>query len=212
MKMNKKKLAVLSLVLCVAAVVSMSSLAWFSAEDSVTNTLNFVNDFAMDVYETKEDGTKVGVGGDTVGLVFDNLVPNQKIHKDPTVLNKSATEPQWVRMTVKVSKGQDWINFLGVDASLEVIFRGYTDALWEHPEDTKLDDEGNLVRTFYLREKLAPGATITLFNEVYIHSAMTTADAAKLTGTTITIQAKAIQSSQVDADSCRAAFAIVEGK
>ena len=207
MKMNKKKLAVVSLAVCVLAILSLGSLAWYTAEDSLTNNLNFVNDFAMDLIETDDQGHEVGTGSSTTGLTINNIVPNQKIHKDPTVINKSAVEPQWIKMTVKVSKGQQWINFLGVDASLEVLFLGYDDTMWEHPVDPALDGNGNLVATFYLKDKLVPGASVTLFNQIYIHPAMKVADAANLNGTTITIEAKAIQSSAVGVDTCQAAFA-----
>lgn len=209
MKMNKKKLAVVSLVLCIAAIISMGSLAWFTAEDSIVNNLSFVNDFAMDLVETDATGAVVGTEGSTTGLTFTNLVPNQTIHKDPTVINKSATEPQWVKMTVKVSNGAAWATVLGPGTKLWDIFTGYTDSLWVHPSDPVLDDSDNIVATFYLKDKLIPGGQIPLFTGIKISNAIETTDVSSLNGTTITIEAKAIQSSELGVSTCVDAFNLV---
>ncbi|MBQ0101463.1 MAG: SipW-dependent-type signal peptide-containing protein, partial [Firmicutes bacterium] len=210
MKMNKKKLAVVSLVLCVAAIISMNTLAWFTDNDSIVNEFNFVDDFAVDIYETNDEGEKVGVDGDTTGLTFENVLPGQTLHKDPTVLNKSSVESMWVKMTVTV--GNVWRDgFLGAGASLQNLFLGYEDELWAHPDDVTLDENNNLVAVFYLKDKLAPGAEVKLFEEVYIHSAMTKEIAAQLNGTTLTVKADVVQTTAFPAEDCVSAFALVEG-
>ena len=67
MKMTKKKVFVTALAVCLVAILSMGSLAWFSAQDSVTNNFHIADSadnnpddiFSVDVYEkydSDEDG------------------------------------------------------------------------------------------------------------------------------------------------------------
>ena len=134
MKMNKKKLAVVSLVLCIAAIISMSSLAWFTAEDTVDNTLKFVTDFAMDLYETNGQGGIIRDASDptkTIGQVYENLRPGSTIYKDPTVVNKSSSDDQWIRMTVTLDHYDVWDDVVPSGADLSAVFTGHTASAWE---------------------------------------------------------------------------------
>jgi len=196
MKMNKKKLAVVSLILCVVAIISMGSLAWFTADDYVDNELNFVTNFSMDLIE--HNGTKVvGKGDNHTGLTFDNVKPGDELKKDPTVINKSKKEDQWIKMTVKVSDATSWASVVPEGFDLSAIFTGYTDSLWLHPEDPKVEGT-DYVMTFYLKDKLAAGSEVTLFTGVTIPDTMTLEQAQAIGSSTITISADAMQSDAGD--------------
>ena len=61
MKNTKKKVFVVALAICLVAIISMGSLAWFTASDSVDNTFKIAdsnddaNDvFSIDLYEKKD--------------------------------------------------------------------------------------------------------------------------------------------------------------
>ena len=57
--MNKKKVFILALAVCLIAILSMSTLAWFNAADDVTNKFMIADsdgdgtpDFSVSVWET----------------------------------------------------------------------------------------------------------------------------------------------------------------
>ena len=194
MKMNKKKLAVVSLVLCLAAIISMGSLAWFTADDYVDNTLKFVTSFEMDLieHEGSATGTLVGSGDNHTGITFNNVKPGSDLYKDPTVMNKSSNEAQWIKMTVMVDKAAAWSSVVPNGTDLTTIFTGYDDSLWLHPEDPKIEG-GNYVMSFYLKNMLAAGANQTLFTGVSIPETMTLAQAKTLEESHIVVTAEAMQ-------------------
>ena len=200
MKMNKKKLAVISLVLCVVAVISMGSLAWFTAEDTVENKLQFVKDFQMDLYETDKDGNPIKSGDDTIGQTYENVRPNATLHKDPTVINKSAAEDQWIRVTVTVDKADKWKEALTAleITDLSTIFTGHSSTLWTR-YDAPAEDATNktISYTFYLNSKLEHGKTATLFTGVHIPEGMTIAQAKAIEESKITVKAEAMQASDL---------------
>lgn len=209
MKMNKKKLAVVSLVLCIAAIISMGSLAWFTADDTVVNNLSFVTDFQMDLveHEGSAEGTEVGTGTSQTGLTLSNLKPGSEVWKDPTVLNKSASEAQWIKMTVKVSKAAAWATAVPEGTDLTTIFTGYVDDLWFHPEDPAIEGT-DYVATFYLKNKLAAGSSQALFTGIKIPETMTLDQAKAIEDCTITVIANAVQSDA--GDDVLTAFAAAE--
>ncbi len=66
MKITKKKVFVAALAVCLVAILSFATLAWFTAEDDVTNKFNFATsgdtgatDFGIDVYEVDKDGNSL---------------------------------------------------------------------------------------------------------------------------------------------------------
>lgn len=68
MKMNKKKVFTLALAVCLIAILSMGTLAWFSDSDSIKNDFMFDDsnndgtpDFKVDVFETDGNGGKLEV-------------------------------------------------------------------------------------------------------------------------------------------------------
>lgn len=204
MKMNKKKLAVVSLVLCIAAIISMSSLAWFTAEDTVDNTLKFVTDFAMDLYETNGQGGIIRDATDsnkTIGQTYENLRPGSTIYKDPTVINKSSSDDQWIRMTVTLDHYDVWD-----DVDLSTFFDGYEAAAWDYDGAVVSQDGKTITHTYYLKSKLAPNATATLFTGVKIPNGLTLEQAKAIIESHIIVKAEAIQATGRTVSSAKAAF------
>lgn len=211
MKMNKKKLAVVSLLLCIAAIISMGSLAWFTASDSVTNTLSFVTDFSMQVYETDVDGvTKHVVNNDNVGWDYLNLMPNQVIHKDPTVQNMSSSEAQWIKVAVTVDKYSTWKTVVAEGSDLTSIFKEFDASAWSlygTPAVNATND--TITYTYILNCALPAGQTATLFKSVQIPSAITVEQAATLSGSKIIIDAEALQVSELGKTNAKDAWDLV---
>lgn len=201
MKMNKRKLAVVSLIVCVAAIISMGSLAWFTADDSVENELKFVTDFSMDLYETDDDGNIVKSGAETIGRTYNNVRPGAVLHKDPTVVNKSSSEDQWIRMTVTVTGADVWTE-LGVTdlADIFVTDKDF-DKTWKRYDKPAVttggDDKGTVSYTFYLLGKLGHGKTATLFSAVKIPDSLTVEQTKTIESCKIIIKAEAMQASDL---------------
>lgn len=191
MKMNKKKLAVVSLVLCIAAIISMSSLAWFTANDYVDNTLKFSTDFAMDLIEHKDsaDGKVIGKGDNHTGITFKDVKPGSELYKDPTVVNKSKNEDQWIKFTVSFDNATTWADLV---TDFTTLFTGYDESLWTIAEDPKVDGS-NYVATFYLTDKLAAGSSQALFTGITIPEDMTLEQATTMSTSVMTVTADAMQ-------------------
>ena len=197
MKLNKKKIAVVSLIVCIIAILSLGSLAWYTANDTVVNTLSFVTNFQMDLIEHDAEGQIVGADGDTTGITFTNVRPNAELKKDPTVINKSAAEDQWVRMSVTVSKASEWAKVVTAGSDLSEIFTGFDDTAWVRYGAAPEISGDTVTYTYYLNEKLAAGKSATLFTGIHIPKNIT--DGSKLDGTTITVKAEAMQASDLGA-------------
>ena len=81
MKITKKKVLVAALAICLVAIISSGSLAWFNATDSVTNTFKVATDdnvtdpaFSVKVSETDLSG------GETVdGVTYYAVLPGDVI-------------------------------------------------------------------------------------------------------------------------------------
>lgn len=109
MKMTKKKVFVVALAVCLIAILSMSTLAWFNATDSVTNSFKFDDtdgdgspDFKVDIFET-ENGQEVD------GKEYDHVAPGAVLEKDPTVRN-SGDYAMYTRVIVTLSNATAWTN------------------------------------------------------------------------------------------------------
>jgi len=214
MSTKRKKLAVVAILLCVAAAISAGTLAWFTDTDKVENTLKFVTDFEMDLYETDDQGEIVQDGqGNTIGTTYENLYPGATVHKDPTVVNKSSSEPQYIRVTVTVDKADVWTQIIPQGTDLTGIFSGYDSAVWVRNDDPAYDNTAKTVTyTYYLREALAAGQKATLFTGITIPSQLDNDQVSKLDGCKITVTADAIQVNGLENVTTAAqAFALLSG-
>ena len=215
MQNKKSKVLVIALIVGLVAILSVGSLAWFTAKDEVTNTLKLADDFEIDVYETDENSAAiVDETGKTVGKTYENIMPGQTIHKDPTVKN-TGTHPEWVRVNVTLSNYDIWSHVVESGADLSTIFTGFESGKWTRYDAPTVDDTAKTVTyTFYLNSKLEADATQALFTGVKIPESLTL-DQAKTIGTdgfTIKVEAEAIQAENLDSaiTTPQAAFALLE--
>ncbi len=117
MKLNKRKIFVIAIALCLTAILSFSTLAWFTANDSVTNEFLFADsdddgnvDFSIDVWETvdpERDGTTAEVGkgvrdSDEPTVTYEEVLPGDELVKTAHITNTSSSErySQYVRATI----------------------------------------------------------------------------------------------------------------
>lgn len=211
MKMNKRKIFVIALAVCLIAVLSMGTLAWFSAEDSIENKFHFADsnddgktDFSVDVVESNDPE------GD--GLVFEELLPGASLEKDPTVKNTSSSDKysQYIRVTLtlkdptgawkaafdakRVGEGK-YLAFLNemfktVDMQNTWELAGSQGVGYGYDENAK-----EFFWVFYYKNILKKGEEVKLFTQVVIPTGLTVADAsAMLSKFDVTVKAEAIQS------------------
>ena len=228
MKNTKKKILVVALIISLVAIISIGSLAWFTAKDEVTNTIKLADDFEITVFEHNFNDPNTAVT--TEGVTYTGIMPGQTIKKDPTVKN-TGTHPEWVRVKVTLSHYDEvWENAIkaGEDGKihLENIFTGYDPAIWEQadgdPVVVPAVTEGTpapstVTITFYLRNKLEPYSDTTnnqykLFDSVTIPGELTSEQATAMNGQfTIKVEAEAIQAENLDSaiTTPQAAFALL---
>lgn len=235
--MSKKKLVALALVVIMIAIVSFSSLAWFSDSDSVTNDFaiaggennNSDEIFSVDVMEVVDlDGD--GKGEATVGYdqdpnyidtaIYNNITPGDMLLKRPQTKNTGSYE-QWVRMKVTFDNANYWVALMqkyGYNDMTDMLYMrdGTTkltaSANWTYaPEQTAVEND-QVTYVFYYNGKLQPDSTAVLFGYVNIPYQFNQADMAPFTNGDfqMVITGEAIQVKNIEADSAKAAFAVVE--
>ena len=222
MRNKKSKVLVIALIISLIAIITVGSLAWFTAKDDVTNTLKFEDNFSIDVYETDETGAAiVDESGKTVGKTYENIMPGQEIHKDPTVWN-NGDQPEWVRVTVTLDDGLTWMNIMAANGKTEVnladFFKGYEESKWTCTEHSRISPDivsgdRSVSWVFYLNNKLAANAKETLFTDVVIPEELTKEQAKALNGAfTIKVEAEAIQAEYLPdtVKTAQDAFALLE--
>lgn len=108
--MNKKKVFALALAVCLIAILSMGTLAWFNATDSVENQFKFDDtdndgtpDFKVDIYETDENGDPLPAGKE-----YPHVAPGAVLAKDPTVRN-TGDYGMYTRVVVTLDNASAWI-------------------------------------------------------------------------------------------------------
>lgn len=223
--MNKKKVFVIALAVCLIAILSFGTLAWFSDSDTVTNKFHVATSddptdpddiFSVDVMEkidTDGDGiidATVDVGDvEDGGHDYEDIYPSAELIKEPIVVNTGAYD-QYVRMNVTVDK--QWDTLVGGD--LTATLKGYDADVWTFGGKTEENDK--VTYTYYLNRVLVAGDTEgegreTLFTHVVIPADLTQADMATLNGMfTMDILAEAVQADNTG-DNAQAAFALVMG-
>ena len=224
MKLTKKKVFVIALAVCLIAILSFSTLAWFNSTDEVTNEF-FVADsdddtpdeiFSVDVWEPNDENDDDVITDnekDHNGQEFPDIVPGGTYKKEPTIENTGYYD-QWVRVIVTVTNANAWTEILGEDYDLADIFVGHDASKWvRYDAPTKYADK--LIYVYYYNEVLegnggvdGTGETAVLFNAVKFPEDLTQTDLAKLKGGfNLTVKADALQSDAIDAANAKAAFA-----
>ena len=223
MKLSKTKVVALALAVCLIAVLSMGSLAWFTDDDSVTNDFFIAGSedenpdkvFSVDVWEDATSEDKDGEAKIQTGIEYPAIVPGDDLYKEVNIENTGAYE-QYVRAIVTVSDAHIWQQLHGtVYVPLEKIATDLNPdfKVWS----TEYDAEANtLTYVLYYQNILEAGKLVTLSTNVAIPEAMTREQAAKMAGGfNISVTADAVQTKNVGATAPEAfatvGMAIAEG-
>lgn len=217
MKNSKKKILVISVIVCLIALISIGTLAWFNDSDEVTNQFYIATSdsptdpddiFSVDVWEYTDGDTEEK---EQSGEKYEDITPGGRYHKEPYVENTGAYD-QWVRVKVTLSDAGAWQNIMNKYGltDLSRIFEDHDETAWTFGGSELEEDE--LTYTYYLNYKLAPGEKACLFTTVVIPSELDQVDLATLGGDfALNIVAEAVQSDNLGAVNAMEAFAIVEG-
>ena len=204
MKLSKTKVVALALAVCLIAILSMGSLAWFTDDDSVTNDFFIAGSedenpddvFSVDVWE-KDDPNSVDKIQD--GIDYPAIVPGDDLYKEVNIENTGAYE-QYVRAIVTVSDAHIWQQLHGetyvplnkIATDLNTKFE-----TWSIEFNA---DKDELTYVLYFSEILpAEGQDIaTLFTNIAIPEAMDRYQAAEMAGGfVINVVAEAVQTEHV---------------
>ena len=219
--MSKKKLVTVAIIVMVFAILSYSTLAWFYADDKVTNNFEIdssLNGFNIDVWELVEndEGEEVEVGKETKEdansvASFTGLVPDvertKTVHITNTSGNALATQYIMVKVTftnysAMETMGESNANFDCTD----MLLGGYFDEtagekLWWYDAAGVDKDaaENTVTYTFYLNKVLANGEDVVLFDAVMLPATMDINDVAALAqgGFGMKVVAYAVQSANI---------------
>lgn len=224
MKFTKKKVFVAALAICLIAILSMGSLAWFNANDEVTNTFKVADsddpdtapDFSVKVDETN-NSTEAGAPDRTEdGNTYENILPGDVKAKDPRITNTSTSYDQYIRVNFIISKAfaDQVAEVQGVtydNLDLTKLFSGFNANLTDRevaPVGTFAD---YYVYAYYYNEKLAAKDYFTAFTAVNIPENFVQSDMAYGTFD-IKVNAEAIQTQNLgeDVDTAKEAFAAVD--
>lgn len=156
--MSKKKIVSLAVVVIMIAILSFSTLAWFSDADSVTNNFHVAGGddadkiFSVDVMEAVDvngDGKfdsnndkTVGAEGDTSSdgtFTYEKILPGDMLFKRPSTVN-TGSYGQYVRMKVTFDNAQDLLEMLAKYnlSPLDMLYNAegslYSQALYTNPK------------------------------------------------------------------------------
>ena len=220
--MNKKKLVTIAIVVVMIATLSFSTLAYFTAQDKVTNNFTVsssMTDFDIDVWEEVPgpDNTPIEVGKGntgTNGTTYTNVLPGVEYLKTVHVTNTSGNElaGQYIKVEVTFtgykalkSMGEGTSNYdctgmlKGANFSSDKAVNSV--GWWYDSSATKYSTDGNeATYTFYLKSVLENEDDVILFEKVALPENMDINDAELLVdggGFKIDVVAYAIQSANI---------------
>lgn len=211
MKMTKKKVFVAALAICLIAILSFGTLAWFTGTDDITNKFMFADSdvtdpdavFGVNVYEYDEDGTEYDDDTSETGITYEEVLPGGTYYKEARVEN-TGLHSQWLRATVTVSGADVFKQY--IEGSELSVFDNLNTTNWIFSE-VKYEDN-NIVYVFYSKAPLAKESNIALFDGIIIPSGLTKEDvvvedtSSDTTGFaenafTVDVKAEAIQSEKL---------------
>lgn len=215
MKFTKKNVLIVALAVCLLAVISMGTLAWFTDSDEVTNDFYFANSeddadkiFSVNVWEKDAEGK---IYDDKKGIQFDDVLPNDNLYKEANIENTGYYD-QYIRATVTVSGASIWQKLFGeVYVPLNKIATDLNAAFVVDRTVYNADDDTLTYVLYYNQILSAEDAkqVVNLFTNVYIAKEMTREDAAALSGEFyINVIADAVQTENVG-DGAIAAFTTI---
>ena len=207
--MNKRRVLTTAIAVCLIAILSCGTLAYFTSTKSITNkfyTASYDPEnpptadelFSIKIYETAKDGAE-----DTDGLEYKDILPGQELSKDPTIVN-TGKYSAYVRLSVTVTDATAWKTVCQkYSLNLEDIFGGIN-TKWERKEISEDTAADTLTYVYYLNEELAAGAESTLFETVKIPTQLTVEEMTELSYFEIQITGDAIQSANTGANAYEA--------
>lgn len=211
--MNKKKILVIALAVCLLALISMGTLAWFTDSDSVTNQFHVATStedpddiFSVGLQE-KIDTNGDGVADTLVddGAQYEDIYPGAQLVKQPIVTNTGSYD-QYIRVTVTVDGAYD-----ALVGDLTGTFVGFDATVWTAAGKQANGDK--VTYTYYLNQILVADASQTLFTHVQIPAQLTQADFATLSAGSFDMEiiAQAVQADNTGS-TAQEAFALVMGQ
>ena len=208
MKNTKLKVLVVTLAVCLLAMGSLGTLAWFTAEDEVTNEFLIADSddtadeiFSINVWEKDDEGTVY----DDEGITYPEIQPGDDLYKEVNIEN-TGHYAQYIRATVTVTGASVW---QAIDKEIFVDL-GYfvTDLNADFEVDSTYYDVYNdtLSYVLYYKNILGSGEVVNLFKNVHITEDMTQYDAEKFVENAfnVIVKAEAVQTANVGANAIEA--------
>ena len=229
MKVTKKKVLLASLAVCLLALLSARTLAWFTDSKEVVNEFNIATSedtekddiFSVDVWENTPEGEK-----DQDGYVYEDILPGDVLKKEANVENTGYYD-QYIRVTVTVSDAAAWQSALNTTKvpKLEDIVNGWdrNANIWVDNSSEIVDDK--IVYTMYYNGILQGDmesiydnhkSVVTVFTEVKIPQSLTVEQAVAFKNNfAISVKAEAVQTENLGIDrsqgeGAKEAFEVVE--
>ena len=229
MKSIKKKVLLGSLAVCLLALLSARTLAWFTDSKEVVNEFKIATSedtekddiFSVDVWENTPEGEK-----DEDGFVYEDILPGDVLKKEANVENTGYYD-QYIRVTVTVSDAAAWQAALNTTAvpRLEQIVDGWdrNANVWVDNSSEIVDDK--IVYTMYYNGILQGDmesiydnhkSVVTVFTEVKIPQSLTVEQAVAFKNNfAISVKADAVQTENLGIDrsqgeGAKEAFEVVE--
>lgn len=200
MSNTKKKVLAIAIAVCLIAIVSLSTLAWFNAADEANNNFYIANseDDADDIFSVDvwEDDTEEDTAGETKleDMEIENVLPGDVIYKEVHIENTGYYD-QYVRATVTVTGASVWQDVYGKRlVPLTEIVQGVDESAI-HTMVSYYDAANDaFVYELYYDKAIAAGQEIIVFETVTINSALDRFQAAELSGQfSINVVADAVQ-------------------
>ena len=229
MKGTKKRVLLASLAVCLLALLSARTLAWFTDSKEVVNEFNIATSedtekddiFSVDVWENTPEGEK-----DEDGFVYEDILPGDVLKKEANVENTGYYD-QYIRVTVTVSDAAAWQSALNTTKvpKLEDIVNGWdrNANIWVDNSSEIVDDK--IVYTMYYNGILQGDmesiydnhkSVVTVFTEVKIPQSLTVEQAVAFKNNfAISVKADAVQTENLGIDrsqgeGAKEAFEVVE--
>ena len=198
MNMNKKKVVVVALAVSLVEILSFGTVAWFSAEDKVTNKFMVATSddgpdsiFSVNLFE------RVDTDGDGIlddendyddiiwspeGYEYKDILPGDDLGKKPTIRNTGSYD-QYIRVKVTINNASVWKGiFTKYGLTLDNIFLGHDEAEWTRNDAEITEDatDDTMTYVYYLDRILEPhkdgGVDAYLFTSVKIPTQLTQED------------------------------------
>lgn len=175
--MKNRKVLIVALAICLAAIVACGSLAYFTTSEEVNNqfmvagydpdssdTLAGDDIFDVDVIEDLPDDSTATWHAEPAdpdetseyhGIKYTDIQPGDTLPKNPTIVNRGQYG-MFVRVKVTVTKAAEWLAIAEANGikDLTTIFGGFDATKWVLACTPELDTDANsLTYTYYLGTK-----------------------------------------------------------